>query len=150
MVQGAAELRRRFQALPQHVRSEVTAEIEKQAQGLVAQMNAIKPSPAIKVAWTWGDAPRGAVTLARTRGGRAFGKVAATIYATGISSGSEFPALATWFEFGTAERVQKTTGRYTGRIAAQPYFFPAYRANKTRIRSAISRAVTRAVKRAAK
>ena len=29
-----------------------------------------------------------------------------------------------WFEFGTEERVQKTTGRRTGRIIAQPFVVP--------------------------
>lgn len=29
-----------------------------------------------------------------------------------------------WFEFGTAERVQKSTGRRAGRIKAQPFVVP--------------------------
>lgn len=36
-----------------------------------------------------------------------------------------FSSLAHLFEFGTAERVQTTTGRRTGRMAASPFLRPA-------------------------
>ena len=36
-----------------------------------------------------------------------------------------FSSLAHLFEFGTAERVQKTTGRRTGRMPAEPFMRPA-------------------------
>lgn len=53
-----------------------------------------------------------------------------------------------WLEFGTAERVQKTTGRRVGRTPAQPHIFPTYRAMKKRIRRRIAGAVNKAVRRA--
>lgn len=36
-----------------------------------------------------------------------------------------FSPLAHLLEFGTTERTQKTTGRYTGRMPAQPFMRPA-------------------------
>lgn len=134
-------------AIPQKVKAEVVAQLEKEAEKLVAEMNALKPNRAIIIDWTWGDVPAGAVTLGRV-GRTQFEKIAITIYATGVSNGKPFPGLAGWFEFGTRPRVQKTTGRYTGQIVASPYFFPVYRSNRTRIRGNISRAITRGVRKA--
>lgn len=36
-----------------------------------------------------------------------------------------FSSLAHFFEFGTGPRTQKTTGRYTGSMPAQPFMRPA-------------------------
>lgn len=96
-----------------------------------------------EVAWTWGDAPAGAVTLQKF-GGRETDAIALTIYAkarqgSGIS--------LNWFEFGTAPRVQKKTGRQTGRITAGPFFFPAWRANRKQMRTALLRTLRTAVRK---
>lgn len=150
MVQGVAALKRRFNNVPKVVRDALVRQIAKEANKLVAQMNAIKPNAAIEIDWTWGDAPEGSLTIARTSRGGDFGKVSATIFATAKTG--EFPAgfsaLAVWFEFGTAERVQKTTGRGTGRILASPYFFPTYRANRSNIRRNLTGAVRRSLRKA--
>lgn len=145
-----SDLRRRFQAVPEIVRREVTAEIEKQAGQMVAQMRALNPSPGdIQIDWTWGDAPAGAIAIGKASGGRSYGRVTVTIYAIGPAlAGSRVPiTLAEVFEFGTNQRRQRSTGRRTGAVKAQPYFFPVYRANRSRARGAITRAVTRAVKK---
>lgn len=146
-----SELRRRFQAVPEHVRREVTAEIEKQAGQLVAQMQSLNPARgAIRIDWTWGEAPAGALVIGQASGGAGYGRVSATIYAIGPAlADSRVPiTLAEAFEFGTSQRKQRSTGRRTGSMPAQPYFFPVFRANRSRARGAISRAVTRAVKKA--
>lgn len=147
MVQGRAALNRRLMAIPQKVRTEVVAQMEKEASQLVQEMSSLKPHPNIRIGWTWGDAPAGSVAIGRV-GQTEFAKIAITIYATAISNGRPFPNLAAWFEFGTGPRSQRTTGRSTGAMPASPFFFPVYRANRTRIRGSISRAVTRGVKKA--
>ncbi len=149
MVKGISELRARFQAVPRKVRDEVTAEIEKQARQLVSQMRQLNRYGDIRVNWTWGDAPAGALVVGRAFG-RDYGRVAATIYAIGPRlADSRVPiTLAEVVEFGSKPRRQRSTGRRTGSMPATPYFFPVYRANRSRARGAITRAITRAVKRA--
>lgn len=53
-----------------------------------------------------------------------------------------------WLEFGTVERTQKTTGRRTGKVEAQPHIFPTFRAKKKAIRRRVSTAINRAVRKA--
>lgn len=143
MVKGASQLHQRFKRVPKLVRDEISAQLEKEATKLVAEMNSIKPLPEIQVGWTWGDAPKGALTIGKVAN-REYAKVSITIYATS-ANGSGFSAA--WFEFGTAPRFHKS-GKSTGQITASPFFWPVYRANKKRIRGNVSRAVTRAMKKA--
>jgi len=137
MVKGVSRFQRKMKAIPDSVREEVTRTIEGAANDLVADMRTLNPLPnEIEINWTWGDAPKGAVTLGRV-GRNRYDKIAATIYARGDTF------AAHWFEFGTAPRFQATTGRATGRIEESPFFFPAYRGNRRRLRARITRAVAR-------
>jgi HK97 gp10 family phage protein len=52
-----------------------------------------------------------------------------------------------WIEFGTGERVQKTTGRRVGRMPAQPHIFPTFRAKRKAIRRKMANAVNKAVRK---
>lgn len=52
-----------------------------------------------------------------------------------------------WIEFGTGERVQKTTGRHVGRMPAQPHIFPTFRAKRKAIRRKMANAVNKAVRK---
>ncbi|MGN6146880.1 MAG: HK97-gp10 family putative phage morphogenesis protein [Mesorhizobium sp.] len=52
-----------------------------------------------------------------------------------------------WIEFGTGERVQKTTGRRVGRMPAQPHIMPTYRAKIKAIRRKMAGAVNKAVRK---
>ncbi len=52
-----------------------------------------------------------------------------------------------WIEFGTGERIQKTTGRRVGRMPAQPHIFPTYREKRKSIRRKMANAVNRAVRK---
>ena len=142
MVKGVAQFRARMRELPDIMQTELTAEIEKTAEMVVKEMRLLNPLPgSISIGWTWGDAPRGSVTVGRVAG-REYDRISVTIYA----KGDKFPAA--WFEFGTAERFHKS-GKSTGRIVASPFFFPVYRANRRRIKTRIKSAVRRAVKKSA-
>jgi hypothetical protein len=145
MVEGVAQFRRRMQAIPAKVEKEVRREIERVVPQLVSQMEFINPLPgAIRIDWTWGAPPRGALALAQSRPDG--NGIRATIYATSREGrfADLFADMARAFEFGTGPRFQRRTGRFTGRMPAQPYFFPVYRAERRRARSAITRAVRRA------
>lgn len=148
MVAGKSALRRRLRALPAALNNEVRLALERSANEVVAEMNALRPMPEIVVAWIWGAAPEGSLAVGRVAGASG-GDLFITIYATATSGAfpQGFAALARWAEFGTAPRRQKTTGRATGRITASPYFFPVYRANKGRVRGRISRAVRKAARK---
>lgn len=140
MVKGQAALRAKFNRVPEMVKTEIMAAMEKSANELVADMNALKPLPEITIDWTWGDIPAGALKIGTFKGAE-YGRMAIKVYATASKSRvGDFPAIAAWFEFGTAERFHKS-GKSVGRITAQPYFFPAFRSNKTRIKGRLTRAL---------
>lgn len=138
-----------MQAMRTEVREALTKSIERQASAVVREMTAFlmatNPNVAkdVTIDWTWGDAPRGSISLGRV-GESEYSQLVVTIYAR-AKSGSGFDAA--WFEFGTNERVQKTTGRRTGRITPTPFFFPVYRANKQRVLSNMRSTLRRVIRK---
>lgn len=141
MVKGVETFRKRLRGIPAKVRAEASAAMEAVAEDVVREMRAFNPLPRdIEIAWTWGSAPRGAITLGRVARTQ-YDRIAVTIYARGDTFS------AAWFEHGTAERFHRS-GKSVGRITAQPFFYPVYRANKRRIRARISRAVRRGFQKA--
>lgn len=131
-VQGLEKLRAKMRALPDAVRGEIRAAMERGANEIVALAKTLVPVDQgdlrDSIGWTWGDAPTGSMALAQ--GGTADMRL--TIYA-----GDSQAFYARWVEFGTA------------RMSAQPFFFPAYRALRRRVRSRVARAVNKAAKRVA-
>lgn len=143
-VEGLTDLLRKMRAIPDKIEVEVKAEMEKMAADMVRQMRAIAPKGetgalAASIDWTWGAAPKGTMTIgtvgAAKPGGGAFSHLVLTIYTGGKVNGMD-AFYARFQEFGTRK------------MAANPFFFPVYRANRTRARSGLSRAVRRAVKNA--
>lgn len=150
IAKGLQNLNRKLtKALPQKVYDQVRVVLAAQADKIVAQMKRFAPVDTgdlqISISWCWGNAPTGTMTLGhvgtgRGRGGRTAKKQSVdttglriSIYAGG---GDEFYA---WFvEFGTQH------------MAAEPFFFPVFRANKRSAKSAITRAISKGVKDGAK
>lgn len=154
-VQGLAELRSRLEEqIPQAVMDTLQAQIEKEAEKLVQLMRSKVNQDGIKIDWTWGSTPRGAVSIGTVRG-RDYARVAVTIYAMGFTTTGrgiggttgDFAAIARWAEFGTAERFHKS-GKYTGRIQTGAYFYPSYRERKRAIKTNVTRAIKRGIKSA--
>lgn len=54
-----------------------------------------------------------------------------------------FGRMAHWFEFGTGARVQRTTGRETGRMPATPFLRPAIERMRAKAEQVWSRAASR-------
>ena len=133
-VSGLSEFRRRWLAIPETVRVNVRAELEAIADDLVSQMYSLAPQRtgdlAGSIGWTWGDAPGGSVVIGQV-GGREYGTMRITIYA-----GDRETFYARFQEFGTVN------------MPANPFFFPAWRANRRRVRSRISRAIKKAIRQA--
>lgn len=138
MVQGLDRLQKRFQAIPVKVREAAAEAMEKSAEEIVQLMRQWVPKDsgagAASIGWTWGDAPKGAMTLGTFKG-RDFGSLRITIYAGGKTPlGDAF--YLTFQEFGTVK------------MAANPFFFPAWRARKKSFRVRLSRAVGKAIRSA--
>lgn len=131
--------RKLTRTIPEAVKRHVKAELTKQAERIVATQRSLAPAWARdRLHWTFGDAPKGGIALL-TAGD---GDLRVTFYTTDHK-------LA-WFEFGTAERVQKTTGRSVGRITAQPHFYPGFRLWKRPAGAALKRAMRKGMKEGAR
>ena len=137
----ATGLRAKFAAVPQKVEQAIVAEIEAQANKVVADMKRLVPvdSGALRasIGWTWGDAPKGSVKIGTVRG-RSHARIGVTVYAgtRDKSLGSADAFYARFQEFGTVK------------MAANPFFFPIWRASRTRVKAALTRAVRKGVRSA--
>lgn len=129
MVKGTAALRRRLQAVPAAVGAAVGQVLRVEAAQMVLQMQALAPE-GVQIGWTDGDAPAGAIAIARSRPQDG---LTITIWARHRSGN------AAWFEFGTAIRRHKS-GKSTGAITASPFFWPVYRARGKTARARINKA----------
>lgn len=132
MVEGVDKLKRRWAAIPQKVRELTSKEMEQIAYDIVDDMYSLAPhltgDLAGSIGWTWGEAPKGAMVL---------GKVAKNQYATmqiTIFAGGGDQFYARFQEFGTVK------------MAANPFFFPAWRARKRSVKTRIGRAVGKAIR----
>lgn len=131
-IKGLKEMDRKYKALPAAVAKHVKAAMEKGADEIVALAKRLCPVDSgdlrDSIGWTWGDAPSGSIAIAQSA---SFNNARITIYA-----GDGETYYAAWVEFGT--KVQE----------ASPFFFPAYRFLKKRVRGRIGRAVTKGFKEA--
>ena len=134
-VEGLAKLQARYAAIPQRIRAEVTAAMEKAAGQIVTDMKRIAPRDqgdlAASIAWTWGDAPKGSLVIGSLGGGSSYGALRITIYAGG---GKAF--YARFQEFGTQNMVP------------HPFFFPVWRVWRRRVQSRIRAAIRRGLRAA--
>ncbi len=132
MVQGLAEFQRRWQAIPAKVKAEVRKAMEDIAEEIVAQMYAVAPHKtgdlAGSIGWTWGDAPKGSLTIG-TVGETEYATLRITIYA-----GDKDAFYARWQEFGTTK------------MPANPFFYPVWRAKSKSVKNRITRAISKAIK----
>lgn len=137
-VQGLSSLKRKLLVtLPDAARAEIAKAMEAGAQEMVNLARSLVPVDKgdlrETIGWTWGDAPKGSITIGTVRAkGRGAGNMVITIFA-----GSDEVFWARWQEFGTKHH------------RASPFFYPSYRALKKRMRGRTSRAINKAAKRAA-
>lgn len=139
-IEGLDRVSRKLALIPQKAMEALAEQLEANATALVAEMKRLAPKEtgrlAASIGWTWGDAPKGTMTLGTVKGGRrsgqGFGVMRITIYAGG--RGKKDPFWAWFQEFGTSK------------MAANPFFFPTYRAKKSAMKSAATRAFKKAVK----
>ncbi len=119
--------------------------MEEGAEEIVAFMKAAAPVDTGRlrnsIAWTWGDVPKGSVVIGEIRSGqnkgRQYGTLRITFY-VGLRGAGDYDKgyYAHMVEFGTKK------------MPAQPFFIPAWRANKAKFKRKIRTAVRRAIKEA--
>lgn len=158
MVDGVAEFRRfMYKTVPDAIRRAARDALEKGAQELVDFMRSLVPVQdgvlRDSIGWTWGEPPKGTIRLDDIAPAED-PSMRIVIYAGGYDA---FYAL--WVEFGTqphsvqqgADITVKTGGGRQGGAqhpgaAKHPFFWPAYRTLKSRIRARITRAINKAIK----
>ena len=150
-VTGADALKRKMRMFPIRVRQEIAKAMEQSAEEIVRMAKSLAPVDdgdlQMSIGWTWGQAPKGSMVLGTVRQeGRGSGNMVITIFAGG---GDAF--YARWVEFGTSPHLN--AGRHAGTqhpgTPARPFFYPAYRALRKRVRSRTTRAINKAARAAA-
>lgn len=150
-VTGTASLERKLRVLPDAAREMIAPAMEASAQDVVDLARSLVPTHRgvlrASIDWTWGDAPKGSIVLGRVRStGRGAGNMQITVFA-----GNEQAYYARWVEFGTKPHTNAGShkGTHNPGTAARPFFYPAYRAVKKKVKSRVSRAVTKSAKQVA-
>ncbi|MPR62760.1 HK97 gp10 family phage protein [Ochrobactrum intermedium] len=133
---GLAKLQKKLNAMPQIAKDEIKKALEQSADEIVELAKSLVPEDTGElresIGWTYGKVPRGAMTL-----GKVFASKLATDLTITIYAGNSEAYYARWVEFGTQK------------MAARPYFYVSYRANKKKAQSRVRRSITRAAKKAA-
>jgi HK97 gp10 family phage protein len=148
-VEGLDRLKRKLQALPVVARKRIREAMEQGADEIVALMKNLVPTDSgdlrESIAWTWGAAPKGALTLGKVKSVSGADNII-TIYA-----GNAEAFYGRWIEFGTAAHT--AGGLFAGAtipaIPAQPFFYVSFRANRKRVKSRVTRAINKAAKEVA-
>lgn len=133
-------------AMPGAVRSAIKQALAQGADEITGEMRRLAPkdSGALRdsITQTWGGGRQRYASL--TGGGGALGDPDLTVTISAGNSGVRYAHLV---EFGTAPHLNG--GLFAGSLhpgtAPKPFFYPAYRANRRRVKARISRATTRAV-----
>lgn len=142
-VKGIPSLRRKLIALKEKTLPDIRPAMEQAANRITDMMRRVVPvgqgDLLASIGWTWGEAPRGSVSVSARAGQNKI-----TIFA-----GNEKAFYARWVEFGTAPHEQG--GKFAGTdhpgTAAQPFFFPSFRANRREVKRMITRAIRDAMRK---
>lgn len=149
-VLGLPSLRKKLKALPDAAKAEIQKAMEQAAQEIVDMAKGLVPVDdgdlRNSIGWTWGDPPRGAIVISRSRPLKNASDIRMTVFA-----GDDRAFYARWVEFGTAPHPN--LGEFAGTrhpgTRAHPFFYPAYRVHRKRMKSKVSRAITKAAKKVA-
>jgi HK97 gp10 family phage protein len=145
---GLQKLQRKLDALPQKVKTRIRGAMEEGAAEIVAMAKSLAPADSgtlrDSIGWTWGRAPKGAMTLGKVQS--VGGDLTITVYA-----GNSEAFYARWVEFGTAAHTAggKFAGADIPAIPAQPFFYVSFRTLRRRAKSRITRSINKAAKEVA-
>lgn len=134
-VEGLDALKRKLAAMSKEIKAEVQVALEKSGAEMVATAKALAPVDEGELRASITMTTAGGSTPIFGGGGRTkVGDLAVT-----VTAGDYFVRYAAIVEFGRDSDPP---------MAARPFFWPAYRSLKKRIKSRNSRAVSKAVKKA--
>lgn len=129
---NVAKLNRKLARLPGVARNGMREALAQSAREITDLMEALVPKDsgnlAGSIGWTFGTAPKGSLAIGFVKSG----ELTVTIYC-----GDSDAYYARWVEFGTQK------------MAAQPFFFPAYRALRKRASRRIKSSARKAAKKVA-
>lgn len=129
---NVAKLNKKLARLPGVARNDMRESLAQSAREITNLMEQLVPQDsgdlAGSIGWTFGKAPKGTLAIGFVKSG----ELTVTIYC-----GDSDAYYARWIEFGTQK------------MAAQPFFFPAYRALRKRASTRIKRSARRSAKKVA-
>lgn len=148
-IEGRARLLAKMAALPAEVRSAIKQALAEGADEITDMQRRLAPVKSGElrdsIKQTWGGGRERYSSLNATGGA---GDPDLTVR---ISAGNSKVRYAHFVEFGTRPHVNG--GKFAGTLhpgaRAKPFFYPAYRALKRRVKSRITRATTKAAKKVA-
>jgi HK97 gp10 family phage protein len=144
---GGDKLRRKLRAMPAQVAIAASRALVQNATELVGKMqNAVAFDSGElhdSIRWEFTNAGGGAETGSSIKG--------STGLSVTVSAGGGLAFYASWVEFGTPPHINggKFAGTQHPGTEKQPFFWPIYRLNRTRIKRRLSRAQNKAIKEVA-
>jgi HK97 gp10 family phage protein len=149
-IRNLDRLKRRIRQMPVATKAEIRAALDDGSSEMVDLAKTFVPKKrgALRdsIGKTWGEYKPENANVRGVSSGGAGHELSVVIHAGDANS-----YYASWVEFGTAPH--KNGGKFKGTqnpgAKASPYFFPAYRLLKKRMKSKLSRAMRRAIKKAA-
>lgn len=162
---GLRSLQAKIKRMPVEARSAIKQALAESADDIVSTMKNLAPvsksgtrgwppgmlRDSIVATFGDGDVPKYAAFRQKKRGSKRAIKAADPELSVTITAGDEDVRYAHLVEFGTAPRANggKFAGTQHPGTAAQPFFYPAYRAHRKRVKARVARATTRAAKKVA-
>lgn len=151
-IRNREKLLKKMAAIPAAVRSAIKQALAEGADQITDEMRRLAPAQSGDLRRSIGSTFGHYVAdNANVRGVTSTAKGADPDLTVTIHAGDERAYYAAFVEFGTAPHLNG--GLYSGTkhpgSKATPFFFPAYRANKRRVKARISRATRKAVKEVA-
>lgn len=147
-IEGLNRLSKKLKVtIPAVAHEAVQKALEASADEAVSTMKRLAPLDTgdlqMSISWTWGDAPKGAIVLARSNRARRDG-ARITIFAGGKDA-----YYARFVEFGTNAHIAggKFAGALIPAIPAQPFFFPGWRLVRRKVKGRVTREITKQMKR---
>jgi len=162
---GLQSLQAKMKKIPQEARSAIKQALAESADDMVATMKSLAPVSATgshgwppgmlqdSIVATFGDGevPKYAAFRQKRRGSKRRIQAKDPDLSVTITAGNDIVRYAHMVEFGTAPHTNggKFAGTSHPGTAAQPFFYPGYRAHKKRVKAKVTRAINRAAKKVA-
>lgn len=140
MAELSPAFRARLAKIPAKATQAAQVAMEQGAEEMVTMMRRLAPVDdgelRASINWKWGAAPPGTFAVTTIKGGKRAGQEVAALRLTIFANAKDSKGrpYASWVEFGTKHS------------AANPFFWPSYRALRRRVMGRIMRAIRKAIR----